>query len=102
MNIIISKRKDNIMTDDTPMEGGAVKPSQILGAVSAGSGAVSALAPIAAPIALPLSILSGLAGSIAGIFGGGLTQSEVDMLHQIKSRVDQRREMRGVTGSPAN
>lgn len=83
-------------------EGGAIKPSQILGSIGAGSGALGALLPITAPITVPLGILSGLAGSIAGLFGGGLTEGEVKMLMMIKSRVDQRRDLRGVTGSPAN
>ncbi len=80
--------------------GGAVKASQILGSVGAASGALGAVAPFTAPITVPLGILTGLAGSIAGIFGGGLTQAEVDMLGQIKNRVDMRRNIRGVTGSP--
>lgn len=80
--------------------GGAVKPSQILGTVGATLGGIGALAPITAPITIPLGILTGLAGGIAGLFGGGLTQMEVNMLTQIKERVDQRRNLRGVTGSP--
>ncbi len=80
--------------------GGAIKPSQILGSVGAASGALGAIVPVTAPIAIPLGILSGLAGSIAGLFGAGLTKGEVDMIMEIKKRVDQRRDMRGVVGSP--
>ena len=76
-----------------PDTGGAVKPSQILGAVSAGSGALGALAPIAAPIAIPLSILTGLGSSIASIFGGRLTEKEMNMLAMIKHRVERRKKM---------
>lgn len=82
--------------------GGAVKVSQILSSIGAASGAAGALLPITAPVTIPLGILSGLAGSIAGLFGGGLTEGEVKMLMMIKERVDQRRDLRGVTGDPAN
>lgn len=82
--------------------GGAIKPSQILGSISGVAGAAGALAPITAPIAIPVSIVTGLLGSIAGLFGGSLTQGEVDMITMIKSRVDQRRDLRGTTGNPAS
>ena len=109
---IISDRKDNIMSssigvndssfiaNDPKKLGGALKPSQILGSISGVAGAAGALAPVLAPIAIPVSLVSGLLGSIAGLFGGGLTQNEADMIMQIKSRVDQRRDLRGVTGNP--
>ena len=80
--------------------GGAIKPSQILGSIAGVAGAAGALAPITAPITIPLGIISGLAGSIASLFGGGLTQGEMDMIMEIKGRVDQRRDMRGIVGSP--
>ena len=119
----ISSRKDNIMSSSVGVteqsfgngppqvsppafegdsRGGAVKPSQILGSIGTGLGAAAALAPITAPITIPLGIITGLAGSIASLFGGGLTQQEVDMLNQIKTRVDQRRDLRGTTGNPAS
>lgn len=82
--------------------GGAVKPSAILGSIAGVAGAAGALAPITAPITIPLGIITGLAGTIAGLFGGGLTQGEMNMIMEIKGRVDQRRDVRGVTGSPAN
>ncbi len=82
--------------------GGAIKPSQILGSISGVAGAAGLLAPITAPITVPLGIITGLAGTIAGLFGGGLTQMEVDMIMEIKGRVDQRRDLKGVTGNPAN
>ena len=82
--------------------GGAVKPSQILGTIGAASGAAAALVPFTAPVTVPLGILSSLAGGIAGLFGGGLTQMEMDMVMEIKNRVDGRRNLRGVVGSPAN
>lgn len=74
-------------------EGGAVKASQILGSVAAGSGALGLLAPITAPITVPLGILAGLGSTIAGLFGGRLTEGEMKMLATIKSRVDQRKKM---------
>ena len=82
--------------------GGAIKPSAILGSIAGVAGAAGALAPILAPVAIPLGIITGLAGTIAGLFGGGLVQSEVDMLNEIKRRVDMRRDLKGVVGSPAN
>ena len=117
-----SSRKDNIMSSNPGINessfgnppsqvsppafegdtGGAITPSQILGTIGTGLGAASALAPILAPITVPLGILTGLAGSIASLFGGGLTEQEVKMLSMIKARVDQRRDLRGVVGSPAN
>lgn len=118
----ISNRKDNIMSSSVGSNessfgngppqvsppafsgdvGGAIKPSQILGSIGVASGAAGALLPFTAPITIPLGILSGLAGSIAGLFGGGLTEMEVKMLMEIKERVDQRRNLKGVVGSPAN
>ena len=123
INRFESSRKDNIMSSSVGVteqsfgngppqvsppafegdsRGGAVKPSQILGSIGTGLGAAAALAPITAPITIPLGIITGLAGSIASLFGGGLTQQEVDMLNQIKTRVDQRRDLRGTTGNPAS
>ncbi len=87
--------------DESPV-GGKVKASQILGSIAGVSGAAGALAPITAPITIPLGIITGLAGTIAGIFGGGLTQLEMDTIMEIKGRVDSRRNIKGVTGSPAN
>lgn len=84
------------------LTGGAIKPSQILGSIAGVAGAAGALLPITAPITVPLGIITGLAGSIAGLFGGGLTKLEMDMIMEIKGRVDQRRDIRGTTGSPAN
>ena len=80
--------------------GGAVKPSAILGAVGAVSAGASALFPPLAVIGAPLAAIAGIGSAIAGLFGGGLTQQEMDMVMQIKGRVDARRDMRGVVGSP--
>lgn len=117
LSILLSNRKDNIdMSSNIGInassfgnppgqtsppafdgdQGGAIKPSAILGSVGATLGAAGALAPFTAPITIPLGILSGLAGSIAGLFGGGLTQGEMDMIMKIKTRVDGRRDIKGV------
>ena len=73
--------------------GAGVKVSQILGTVGATSGAAAALAPFTAPITVPLGILSSLAGGIVGLFGGRLTAAEMQMIGQIKMRVDERKKM---------
>jgi len=126
-NIIESNRKDNIdimsssvgindqsfgngptqvspqaFEGDEQIQGGAIKPSSILSTIAGVAGPTAALAPVAAPIALPIAAIAGIGSQIAKLFGGGLTQGEVDMIHEIKRRVDSRRDMRGVVGSPAN
>ena len=52
-------------------------------------------------VTAPIAAIAGIGSAIAKLFGGGLTQRELDMVMQIKSRVDQRRDLRGVTGNPA-
>lgn len=85
---------------DIDPQGGAVKPSQILGSIAGIAGPIAALAPIAAPIALPIAAVASLGSALAKLFGGGITQNELDMIMHIKGRVDQRRDMRGMVGSP--
>ena len=82
--------------------GGKVKISGILGSIAGIAGPTAALAPLTAPIALPIAAIAGIGSAIARLFGGGVTQKELDMIMHIKGRVDQRRDLRGVTGSPAN
>ena len=82
--------------------GGAVKASSVLGSIAGIAAPVGALAPILAPIALPIAAVASLGSAIAKLFGGGLTQKELDMIMEVKGRVDQRRDLRGVVGSPAN
>ena len=91
---------DNANFDNQSFTGGAVKPSQILGSIAGIAGTAAAVAPVLAPIAAPVVLLSGIGSAIAKLFGGGVTQKELDMILHIKGRVDQRRDMRGVTGSP--
>ena len=74
-------------------EGGAIKPSQILGTIGGLAGGAAALAPISAPITVPLGILAGIGSSIASLFGGRLTSQEMNMIAMIKQRVDKRKEM---------
>ena len=69
-----------------------MKPSEILGGISAVSGAASAI-PAAAVLTAPISAITGLAASIAKLFGGRLTEKEVQMLHHIKNRVDHRKNI---------
>ena len=73
----------------TLQTGGAVKPSEVLGGISGISAAASAI-PGAAIITAPLAAITGLAGTIAKLFGGNLTQKEMEMLGHIKMRVDKR------------
>ena len=80
--------------------GGAIKPSSVLGTIAGVAGPAAVLAPVLAPIAAPIAAIAGIGSAIAKLFGGGITQSELDMIMMIKDRVDQRRDMRGVVGSP--
>lgn len=82
--------------------GGAVKVSDILSGVAAIAGPTAVLAPITAPFTAPIAAIAGIGSAIAKLFGGHITQAELDMIMQIKDRVDQRRDLRGVVGSPAN
>lgn len=84
------------------LSGGAVKPSQILGTIAGIAGPAAALAPFTAPLTAPIAAIAGIGSAIAKLFGGGLTQNEMDMIMAIRDRVDQRRDVRGVVGSPAN
>lgn len=110
----ISERKDNIiMSASTGINegsfiannpnavGGAVKPSSVLGSIAGIAGPLSVLSPATAIVTAPIAAIAGIGSAIAKLFGGGLTQRELDMVMQIKSRVEQRRDLRGVTGSPA-
>ncbi len=87
--------------EDKPV-GGKVKPSTILGSIAGIAGPISVAAPFTAPLLAPISLLTGIGSAIAKIFGGGLTQQELNMVMEIKKRVDSRRDSRGVVGSPAN
>jgi len=87
---------------DQQVQGGAFKPSKLLGTIAGVAAPAAVLAPALAPIAAPIAAIAGIGSQIAKLFGGGLTQGEVDMMHEIKRRVDSRRDMRGVVGSPSN
>lgn len=80
------------------LQGGAIKPSAILGTIGTAAGAASII-PGTAIITAPVAAIAGLGASIAKLFGGSLTQREVNMIMQIKGRVDQRRNLRGIVGS---
>ena len=82
--------------------GGKVKASDVLGSISGIAAGTGALSGIAAPIAVPIAAIAGIGSAIAKLFGGGLTQGEINMVMKIKDRVDQRRNLAGVVGSPAN
>lgn len=108
---LLSDRKDNIIMSASigvndssfvaDQKGGAIKPSEILGTVAGISGAASTLFPPLAIVGAPLAAVASIGSLVAKLFGGGLTQRELDMVMMIKSRVDQRRDVRGVTGNPA-
>lgn len=124
LNIYQSSRKDNITMSSSlginegsfgnppgqvssqafegDVRGGAVKPSDVLGGIAGIAGPLSVLSPATAIVTAPIAAIAGIGSAIAKLFGGGLTQSELNMLMQIKERVDQRRDLRGVTGSPSN
>lgn len=89
----------NSVSQDSELEGGALKASDVLGSVAGISGGLSAI-PGAAIITAPIAAIAGIGASIAKLFGGSLTQGEVDMLMQIKGRVDHRRNLQGVVGDP--
>lgn len=78
--------------------GGAVKVSQVLGSVAGIAGGAAALAPITSIVTAPIAAIAGIGSAIASLFGGGLTQGEMDMIMMIKQRVDMRatRDVRGV------
>ncbi len=82
--------------------GGKVKASSVLGSVAGISGSISAISPVLAPIAGPIAAIAGIGSAIAKLFGGGLTQQELDMVTEVHRRVQSRRDIRGVVGSPAN
>lgn len=80
-----------------PQEGGAVKPSTVLGSVAGIAGPIAAVSPVLAPIAAPIAAIAGIGSAIAKLFGGGLdvpgsgfTQKELMMLGHIKMRHDAR------------
>ncbi len=74
------------------LTGGAVKPSSVLGSVGGIAGGVSAISPVLAPIAAPVAAIAGIGSAIAKLFGGGLTQSEMDMIMKVHNRVQQRKK----------
>ena len=76
-------------------KGGAVKASQVLGAVSGIAGGVSALAPPLAIIGAPIAAIAGIGSAIASLFGGNLSQSEMRAVMQIHANV-QARNRRGM------
>ena len=61
-------------------KGGKIRPSEILGGISAAAAGVSALG-ITAPLTLPLAGVTGLAAGILRLFGrGGITAAQVRAL----------------------
>ena len=62
--------------------GGRIKPSEILGGISAASTGASALG-VTAPFLLPVAGLTGIASGIARLFGaGGLTKQQMMILQR--------------------
>ena len=94
--IYTSKRIDNInMSFSNPSsfeddKGGAIKASSVLGSISGIAAGASALSPATAIVTAPVAAIAGIGSAIAKLFGGGLTQSEMDMIMKIKDRVDKR------------
>ena len=94
--IYTSKRIDNInMSFSNPSafendKGGAIKASSVLGSIGGIAAGASALSPATAIVTAPVAAIAGIGSAIAKLFGGGLTQSEMDMIMKIKDRVDKR------------
>lgn len=69
-----------------PRRGGKVKPSDVLGGISAAALGASTLG-FAAPITLPLAGLTGIASGIARLFGaGGITRQQAAVLMRAQNR----------------
>ena len=94
--IYTSKRIDNInMSFSNPSafendKGGAIKASSVLGSIGGIAAGASALSPATAIVTAPIAAVASIGSVIAKLFGGGLTQSEMDMIMKIKDRVDKR------------
>ena len=94
--IYTSKRIDNInMSFSNPSafendKGGAIKASSVLGSIGGIAAGASALSPATAIVTAPIAAVASIGSAIAKLFGGGLTQSEMDMIMKIKDRVDKR------------
>ena len=71
-------------------KGGAIKASSVLGSIGGIAAGASALSPATAIVTAPVAAIAGIGSAIAKLFGGGLTQSEMDMIMKIKDRVDKR------------
>lgn len=66
--------------------GGSVKPSDILGGISAAALGASTLG-FSAPITLPIAGLTGIASGIARLFGaGGLTKQQMMVLRRAQKQ----------------
>lgn len=66
--------------------GGKLKPSEILGGISAAAAGASALG-ISAPLTLPIAGLTGIAAGILKLFGrGGVTASQAQALRRAQAK----------------
>ncbi len=68
--------------------GGKVKPSDVIGAI----GDVGSVIPVVGPV---ISLVSKIGKGIAKLFGGSLTQKELDMTMEIHRRVNERERRKG-------
>ena len=76
---------------DTEGLGGKVKPSDVIGAI----GDVGSVIPVVGPV---ISLVSKIGKGIAKLFGGSLTQKELDMAMEIHRRVNERERRKGGSG----
>ncbi len=72
---------------DTEELGGKIKPSDVIGTI----GDVGSIIPVVGPA---ISLVSKIGKSIAKLFGGSLTQKELDMAMEIHRRVNERERTR--------
>lgn len=68
-------------------KGGKIKPSQVIGAI----GDVGSVIPVVGPA---ISLVSKIGKGIAKLFGGALTQRELDMAMEMHRRVQEREAQR--------
>ena len=67
--------------------GGKIKPSDVIGAI----GDVGSVIPVVGPA---ISLISKIGRGIAKLFGGGISQKELDMMMEVHRRVQERERMR--------
>lgn len=70
---------------------GGVKVSTVLGSISGIAGGAAALAPITSIVTAPIAAIAGIGSAIASLFGGALTQTEMQAVMKIHTNVQARK-----------